>query len=291
MIEILLPFYGDPRLLREAVGSVLAQTSDDWRLTVVDDCYPDESVGAWLTSLDDPRVTYHRNDHNLGVNGNFQRCLDLATADRVTFLGCDDRLMPTYVEVLARAAERSSAAMIQPRVVVIDEDGEPVRTLADTVKAALTPGKGAEVLLGGESLAASLLRGNWAYFPAICWSREAMARHGFRPGLDLILDLALILDLLGDGESFLLLADTGVAYRRHGSSASSQGAVDTRRFEEDRRFFADTAERFAAAGWPRAARAARHRLTSRLHAAALLPRAVRTRDRKVARSLVRHVCR
>ena len=38
----MLPFYGDPELLRRAVRSVQQQSRTDWRLTVVDDGYPDD---------------------------------------------------------------------------------------------------------------------------------------------------------------------------------------------------------------------------------------------------------
>ena len=36
MIDIMLPFWGEPRYLYETVEAVRGQTSDDWRLTVVD---------------------------------------------------------------------------------------------------------------------------------------------------------------------------------------------------------------------------------------------------------------
>ena len=51
--DIMLPFYGDVTLLRETVRSVQAQEDGDWQLTVVDDCYPDESVGEWFAHLPD----------------------------------------------------------------------------------------------------------------------------------------------------------------------------------------------------------------------------------------------
>ena len=44
-VDIFIPFWGDPELLHATVRSVLAQDDDDWRLTVVDDCYPDPTVG------------------------------------------------------------------------------------------------------------------------------------------------------------------------------------------------------------------------------------------------------
>jgi glycosyltransferase involved in cell wall biosynthesis len=291
VIDILLPFYGDPAHLRAAVASVLAQTSDDWRLLVVDDCYPGESVREWLLELGDHRISYWRNEHNLGVNRNFQRCLELAEADRVCFLGCDDLMLPRYVEVVGTAARESGAAMVQAGVRVIDDLGRPVRTLTDGVKRRLTPPVTQRVTLSGQQFARRLLLGNWTYFPAICWDRERVLSHGFRPGLDVALDLALILDLVADGEEFLLLEEVCFSYRRHDGSASSLAAVDTRRFDEERAFFVEAEQRFQRAGWPRAARAARLHATSRLHAAALLPSAVRTRDGQAVRSLIRHLAR
>ncbi|CUR53937.1 conserved hypothetical protein [metagenome] len=291
MIDVLLPFYGDPALLREAVESVRAQTCGEWRLLVVDDCYPGESVEPWLSGLGDPRIHYARNPENLGVNRNFQHCLELAEADHVVFLGCDDVLLPRYVEVVAAAARSTSAAMVQCVVEVIDSAGRPAMNLTDRVKRRLMPEVRGRLTLSGEDLARRLLVGNWAYFPAICWDRRAALAHGFRPGLGLVLDLALILDLVADGADFVLLDEVCFAYRRHEDSASSVAAVDTRRFEEERAFFADVARQLEDRGWTRAARAARLHVTSRLHAAALLPAALRTRDRRVVRSLLRHLAR
>ena len=44
MLDIMLPFWGEPRYLYETVEAVLRQTDERWRLTVVDDCYPDPKV-------------------------------------------------------------------------------------------------------------------------------------------------------------------------------------------------------------------------------------------------------
>ena len=91
----MLPFYGDRDHLHQAVSSVLAQEDPDWRLSVVDDAYPDPSAAAWVADLPDPRVRLIRNASNLGVSGSFQRCLELATEDWVVIMGGDDRMMPS----------------------------------------------------------------------------------------------------------------------------------------------------------------------------------------------------
>ena len=134
----------------------------------------------------------------------------------------------------------------------------------------------------------SLLRGNWLYFPSICWRAGPLRRTGFREGLSVVQDLALVLDLVLAGESLLVEPTVCFRYRRHRTSVSSAQAADGRRFAEERAFFLATADRMAAHGWPRAARAARRHLASRLNALTRLPAALRHGPGDGARTLARH---
>lgn len=286
-VDVLLPAYGSPALLRQAVLSVLAQEHDDWRLVVVDDADPDPATARWVAALDDPRVTWVRNERNLGVNGNFRRCLELAEAPVMTVMGQDDLMLPHHLALLAGTlAAHPEVDVVQPGVRVVDTDGSVVRPLGDRVKRALAP-RGAR-LLTGEALAAGLLRGNWTYFPSLGWRTGTVRRIGFRPGLEVVLDLALLLDVARDGGSLAVLPEVTFGYRRHAASVSSRTAVDGRRFAEEARFYRDEAAAMRLLGWGAAARAARLHLTSRLHAATLLPLAVRSGDRAVAAQLARH---
>ena len=94
-IDVMMPFYGDVAQFRQAVTSVLDQSDGDLRLVVIDDCYPDPEPAAWLASVADPRIHYLRNETNLGVNGNFRRCVELVEAEYFVVMGCDDVLDPT----------------------------------------------------------------------------------------------------------------------------------------------------------------------------------------------------
>jgi len=290
--EIMLPYYGDVRLMQDAVRSVLAQDGDDWRLTVVDDGR-ESGVPEWFAALDDPRVRYYRNEQNLGVTGNFNRCLELAEYEYVVLMGCDDLMQADYLAVVRATADREpKAAMIQPGVEVIGSDGLPYDTLADRTKRKLYAPKGpGRALLGGEELAVSLLRGNWLYFPSICWRTEAVRRFGFRADLGVIQDLALVIDLLVAGESLATTPEVCFSYRRHAESESSAKAFTGHRFEEAKRFFLETADRLAAFGWPQAAKVSRLHLSSRLHALTLLPGAARHAGRPGISAMLRHATR
>ncbi len=260
----MMPFYGDVAQFRQAVTSVLDQDDPDLRLVVVDDCYPDPTPRQWLESLDDARVQYVRNETNLGVNVNFRRCVELVIADWFVVMGCDDVMHRTYLAaVRTMARHHPDAAVIAPGVDVIDENGQPVTPLGDRIKSVLAPPRA--TVLAGEQLATSLYHGNWTYFPSLLWRTAAVREVGFRPGLEIVLDLALLVDLASAGGSLVYDPEVVFSYRRHRASVSSVQAVDGRRFAEENRFFADEAQRCEAHGWPKAARAARWHATSRLN--------------------------
>jgi GT2 family glycosyltransferase len=112
-IDVMMPYYGDVPLMQAAVRSVLAQTDQDWHLTVVDDG-TEPGVPEWFAELADPRITYLRNEANLGISANFQKCLELAKRDRLTIMGCDDLLLPNYVAAVRElAASRPRAWWIR----------------------------------------------------------------------------------------------------------------------------------------------------------------------------------
>ena len=96
-LDIALPFYGDVAFLKETVASVLAQTDPNWRLQVVDDGYPDDSLPEWFSELNDSRISYLRNPQNLGANGNFQKCLSLLSSEYCLVMGADDILDPDFI--------------------------------------------------------------------------------------------------------------------------------------------------------------------------------------------------
>lgn len=291
MLEIFLPFWGDPGYLYDAVESVRAQTDPEWRLVVVDDHYPDPSVAQFFAALDDPRVRYLRNETNLGITDNYRRCLELASGEWMVFFGCDDLMLPTYVETVRAAIAQAGpdVDVVSPGSRVVDESGAVSEPLVDRVKQRLfAPRLDGQRVLAGEEMAVSLLRGNWTYWPSLAFRVEPVRRQGFIDGFPLVQDLALLVDLALGGSSMLVLPDVVFSYRRHSQSASSTTVADGGRFQGERDYFAIAAERCQRAGWPRAARAARMHLASRLYALTQMPGAARSRSWGSLRTLGRH---
>jgi len=286
----MMPFYGSFVHLREAVDSVLAQTDPDWRLTVVDDVYPDTAPGEWVAAIDDPRVRYIRNEENLRPSRNYNKSVGIADSEFVVIMGCDDVMLPGYVARVHELVKQFPRAdVFQPGVSVIDESGKPSLPLADRVKGWFRfNGTGARAF-SGETLAVSLLRGNWTYFPSLVWRRELLARFGFRTDLDVVQDLAMLFEITKAGGTLVLDDEVVFAYRRHSSSVSAVTGPDGSKFKQERTLFYEAAAACTARGWMKAARVARRHVISRLNALTELPGAILRGNVAGKSTLTRHI--
>lgn len=281
-IDVMFPYYGDVAMMKAAVQSVLDQDHRDFVLTIVDDGFPDDTLPSYFDGLtgSDDRVRYVRNEVNLGANANYRKCLSLVEHDHVVIMGADDLMLPNYLSVVHEGFLNQPVDIIQPGVDVIDEVGTVYLPVGDRVKNFLRRrlvGESASAVVAGEPLAASLLTGDWLYFPSLAWRSEAIKRHNFREQYDVVQDLALATDIIMSGGKMLVMAETCFQYRRHRESDSSVRALDGRRFAEERAFFDECVKDFQQLGWDRAAGAARRHVSSRLHAVTLLPQVARRR--------------
>jgi glycosyltransferase involved in cell wall biosynthesis len=286
----MMPFYGRFDHFQEAVNSVIAQSDPDWRLVIVDDVYPDLEPGRWAQGLDDERITYIRNETNLRPSRNYRKCVTLMQSEFAVLMGCDDVMLPNYVHRVRELINQfPTASIIQPGVTVIDGEGHASSPLADRVKALYRFRSRAEAEYSGERLATSLLRGNWTYFPSLVWRATELQKHGFRIDLDVVQDLAMLLEITKDGGSLVLDDEVCFNYRRHSASVSAVTGPDGSKFAQERVLFQEAARDCAALGWASAASQARLHLTSRFNALTDLPAAIRLRNKAGRNALLRHV--
>jgi hypothetical protein len=110
-VSVCIPTYNYGRYVGRAVESVLAQGMGDFELIVVDNASIDETPDV-LARFRDPRLRVHRNDSNLGLFGNFRRCLELTSGELVKFLAADDWLLPGYLSAAVALLRRHPTAAI-----------------------------------------------------------------------------------------------------------------------------------------------------------------------------------
>ena len=259
-IDILLPYWGDFALLKKAVDSVLAQTEKNWKLLIIDDHYPSDEAQKYYTKFHDDRITYYRNKKNLGLVENYNFALTQTSATHCLIMGCDDVMLPTYIETALKNI--GDADYYQPGVQVIDETDKVYLPVADRLKKMIRPKK--HGLHSGEVLAASLCHGNWTYFPSLMWKTSVLKKHKFDKDKPNTQDLVTQLDIICDGGSLFIDNTVTFQYRRSANSFSSKAKSGTRFAEEDLTYRL-LADRFNEMGWKKAARAAQAHITARVH--------------------------
>jgi glycosyltransferase involved in cell wall biosynthesis len=96
-ITVCIPTYNYAHYLGAAITSVLEQSYPHFELLIVDDCSTD-ATDAVVAGFDDPRLRFVRNERNLGIVGNWNRCLELTRTPFVALLHADDLYLPQMLE-------------------------------------------------------------------------------------------------------------------------------------------------------------------------------------------------
>lgn len=263
-IDIMIPHYGDTASLRVAIDSVLVQKYQNWRMVIVDDGGSNETedLVRQIALSTQNQVKYIKNPTNLGFAKNFQRCLDLVESDWFVMMGNDDKMMPNFLEQFAKL-KNEDFDFYQPAVIEIDDSGKPVKTRAFKMKKRLSPK--AEGIYSGEKLAASLMVGNWLYFPSIIWRSAAAQKYGFQNQFGDLVDMRLELDIiLGGGKLYFDKSQPSFCYRRHKNSASSVNARNGQHRNDEKLFYAWCKQQFQQKGWKKAKLQAQIQITSRI---------------------------
>jgi glycosyltransferase involved in cell wall biosynthesis len=116
-VTIAIPTFRRPDVLLEAVASALAQLGDTPFEVLIVDNDPDraksDALVATLPRNAAHRLRYYVNADNIGMFGNWNRCIELARGEWVTLLNDDDLLRPNYLQhMMALVAKRPEAAGI-----------------------------------------------------------------------------------------------------------------------------------------------------------------------------------
>ncbi|MBQ9178286.1 MAG: glycosyltransferase family 2 protein [Prevotella sp.] len=113
--------------LQQALQSILSQTYSDFELIVVDDCSP-EDIRSIAASFSDERLSYHRNDENIGgknLVAQWNKCLEYANGDYVVLATDDDLYEPHFLSYFVPLIEKyPSVDIFRARTLQVNSDNE-----------------------------------------------------------------------------------------------------------------------------------------------------------------------
>lgn len=111
-VSIMIPTYKRPHLLKEAIDSAVGQKTDViFEVVIVDndaDAEFSEELKELVGSYKSANIRYYRNEVNIGMFGNWNRCIELARSKRYTILNDDDLLHELYLKSMCNILQADS---------------------------------------------------------------------------------------------------------------------------------------------------------------------------------------
>lgn len=211
-VSVVVPTYNYAHFLDEALQSVLQQSFQDFELIIVDNNSTDNTDSVVEKYLHDPRLRYQKNEHNLGLSGNWNCCLKLAQGEYIKFLCADDKFHPQILERFVQILDE------HPNVAIVTNYSE---TFGEKRGRGIVPFTG---LVNGQFMRETLVtpgNKNWLRNPSavIFRKKDADAVGLFHPRLSHATDMEYYLRLLTKGDVYFV--PESLSYTR--SHSNTQG--------------------------------------------------------------------
>lgn len=194
LVSICIPAYNSERFIERTIRAALDQTYTNIEVVVVDDGSKDRTVEI-VQSISDPRLRLIVNEENLGMTGNWNKCVRSCQGDYVKLIPADDILYPESIEKSVRYLRKyEDVKLVITGIDLINNEDEKVGSYASWGFAGAFPGK--------RIAKCSVMLNNFFGNPVGAMFRRAdfEAVGGFDPKIPIILDFDLWLGLAAMGD-------------------------------------------------------------------------------------------
>lgn len=114
-LSVMIPTFRRPHLLKEAIDSVVNQTAHGINIEIVvvdNDAETNSNELATLVKSFIPNnIRLYKNKENIGMFGNWNRCIELARAPKLTILNDDDLLHPDFIKITHDLANQTAISV------------------------------------------------------------------------------------------------------------------------------------------------------------------------------------
>lgn len=110
LVSIVIPTYNGEEFLEESIDSALNQSFTNVELIICDDASDSPTLQILeKVRQNDSRVSVYNFSENVGLAGNWNRCLERTDGKYIKILCQDDLIMPTYLEEAIQVLENNSS--------------------------------------------------------------------------------------------------------------------------------------------------------------------------------------
>lgn len=215
-VSVCLPVFNGARFLRAAIESVVGQSFVDFELVVCDDCSTDGSFEiASEFAGRDRRVKLVRNEANLGLFQNYNRCIELARGDYLKPFAQDDVLHPEMLAETVRVLDsHQDVALVSTAKQWVSAEGGVLETFRQFPRDTVVPGR--------DVIRYNLMRlTNWVGEPSTVLYRRAARGTGFDTALFHYGDIEYWFRIV-EQANYYYLDRVLCSFRRHEGSATSK---------------------------------------------------------------------
>jgi len=215
-VTVYIPTYNRADWARQAIESVLSQTYGDLRLVVADNASSDRTPYV-VARFSDPRLSYIRSEHNIGLMRNHIACLQEAETDYAVILSDDDLLHPDHLaSTVAFLDANPRVGMVHTAFDLIGPSGELIEPGTDWMH-----GHGEDPIETGYEFIRASMAGSCRVCPSTALMRvAAIPPEPFLERDFPAIDFGLWLRMAVDWDVAFVPRSLG-QYRVHGSSHSA----------------------------------------------------------------------
>ena len=227
-VSVCIPAFNAEGYIRSALDSVFLQTYQDFEIIVVDNCSKDhtEAIVTELLPLSE-KITFYKNDHNIGMAKNFNKCLDYARGQYIKFLCADDLLLPGCLEKMVTGLDaHPEVSLVCGGRLSVNEYGNSFglqRYSSET-----------QIVQGHAAITRCLFGGNFIGEPTAVLFRKSELLARFRAELPQLMDMDVWFRLLENGQ--LLSIETPLCSIRFHESQITRENIKSGKLIEDNIF-------------------------------------------------------
>lgn len=126
-ITVAIPSYNKEQQIARGIESVLENNDEIDHIILIDNCSTDRTFE--IARSYEPKISCIRNDNNIGMSGNFNRCIELCQSDWLMIFHADDVMLPGAIKKYRLMIEQHpEARLIHADSYTVTEGDEATRT-------------------------------------------------------------------------------------------------------------------------------------------------------------------